>query len=123
MLVMSVDDYVISQFSAINASLSDIQTALRGANSAVGRIEGVQKEQARTIERVERRLNDVTKDTQGAVNDLKRTTGEIEVKLGSLVPKPKGPWYREAMTADNVKLVLLIVMSVIAIVAGSSAVD
>lgn len=118
-LIMSVDDFVIAQFGSINAFLADIHASIRETNKTMGEIGGVQRAHSESLKRVERRLDGATKYTQKMIDDLKRTTTGMEIRLQSLAPqKTKKEWLRGVLNAANVKLILLILASILAFVAG-----
>ena len=123
---MSTDDHIISQFTAINSTMSSINSAIRETNQVIGRVEGVQVSQWGAIKRVEKQLEAVTGKTCSDIDSLKEVTGELDSKVMMLkakklsrVPPSKKTW-SDALTADNVKLALLIVLTILALVAGVS---
>jgi len=123
---MSTDDHIVSQFKAVNSTLRDINSAIRDCSQTIGRVEGVQVSQWSAIKRVEKQLESVTGQTVSDIGDLKEVTGELSTKVlmlkakkASKVPAPKRRW-QDAVTADNVKLMLLIVLTLLAVVAGVS---
>lgn len=119
--LIPVDRYVISQFNAINTSLNSIQNTMYETQRTVGEIEGVQKAQAVSLQKVEKRLDSVIKTTDMKVDDLSRETTEIKIRLLSDEPsREKIKWLRDAFNGHNVKILLLILAAVIAGALGVS---
>jgi hypothetical protein len=121
---MATDDHIIAQFQAVNSTMASINSAIRETNLTIGRVEGVQLSQWGAIKRVEKQLEAVTGQTTTNLSELRDITGELDSKVMLLnakkiskLPPAKKPW-SDIFTADNVKLILLVVLAILAAVAG-----
>ena len=117
------DKYVIAQFDGINKALGGIQKAMRENSRAIGEIEGTQKAQADSLKRLERRLENVSRDTQVMYDGLRETTGQIEGQIHVLRPsqeleKERQKWIQKVFSETNVKVILWIILIVLAAILG-----
>ena len=117
------DKYVIAQFDGINKALGGIQKAMRENAQVVGEIKGKQKAQGQSLERLERRIETVIKDTQVMFDDVLETTGQIEGQIHVLRPakeleQEKQKWLRKVFSEANVKVILWIILIILAAILG-----
>jgi len=130
---MGTDDHIIAQFTQMNTRLDTINTSIQDTNWELGKVQGVQKSQWGAIKRVEGQMKNITNhyDTCPAferLESLREATGAIETdvallqsKTTSKAPAPRrGIVWRDVFTSWNVKLMLLIVLALIALLAGVS---
>jgi len=123
---MGENELIVGMFNTLNTSLEGLAKAQRDTNEKLGQLKGGQEAQGREIRDLKGQVGSIVRHYSDcpAMEELKaqkESSDRIKVRVGVLEGKtpskapPPRSWMKEAFTAGNVRLVLIIILGLMAL--------